>query len=93
MIPSVLRMQNAALTRYEATLVLASLQETLASPEESARMRRSFGPRGYASRQNVPVAADMDAVSGEKDFEAWVAYRKAKRARKDGEGGGEYGKQ
>ena len=43
-------------------------------------MRRLFGPRGYVSRQDVSVAQDMDTASEEEDFEAWLAYRKAKRA-------------
>ena len=88
-----LRMRNAALPKNGRTLVAASIRNTLAFPEVSAQMRRLSCPRGYASRRDVLVAADMDAVSEEEDFEAWVAYRKAKRARKDGEGGGEYGKQ
>ena len=56
-------------------------------------MRRLFGPRGYTSRQDVPVAAEMDTASEEEDFEKRVAYRKAKRATKDGKGGGDTGKQ
>ena len=43
-------------------------------------MRRLCGPCGYASRQDVLVAKDMDTVSEEEDFGAWMAYRKAKRA-------------
>ena len=77
---SVLCMQNAALSKNEKTMALASLGNTLAFPLVSARMRRLFGPCGYASRQDVMVAQDMDTVSEEEDFEAWVAYRKAKRA-------------
>ena len=30
------------------------------------------------------MAQDLDTVSGEEDFEAWMAYRKAKRAKKEG---------
>ena len=33
----------------------------------------------------------MDTVSEEEDFEAWMAYRAAKRAKKDTQGSGEYG--
>ena len=33
----------------------------------------------------------MDTVSEGEDFEAWMAYRKAKRAKKDAQGSGEHG--
>ena len=56
-------------------------------------MRRLFGPRGCASRRAVPVAADMETVSEEEDFESWIAYRKATRAEEDGKGGGGPGEQ
>ena len=65
------------------TLVLASLGDTLAFPNVAAQMRRLFGPRGYASRQDNLVAQDMDTAPAEEDFEAWLAYRKAKRAQKE----------
>ena len=80
-------MQNAALSKDERTLVLASLHNALAFLEVSAQMRCLFGPSGYKSRQDVPVAADMDAPSEEEDFAAWAAYRKAKRTKKDGDSG------
>ena len=72
--------------------MLASLHKTLASSGISAQMCRLFGPRDCASRRDVPVAADMGTASEEEDFEAWIAYRKAKRAKKDGKGGGDPGK-
>ena len=81
-------MRNAALAENEKTLVLASLGNKLASPQASAQMRRVSGPCGYAPRQDVLVAQDMDTVPAEEDFEPWVAYRKAKRARRDGGGQG-----
>ena len=59
--------QNATLSKNEKTLVLASLRNTLAFPEVSAQMRRLSGPRGFASRQDVPAAADMDAATEEGD--------------------------
>ena len=96
---SALCMQNAALPKYEKTMVLASLGNTLALPQASAQMRRLFGPRGYASRQYVLAAQDMDTVSEEEDYEAWLAYWKAKRATRSSGGpdkrakteGGDYG--
>ena len=56
---SVSRMQIAALSKNEKTIALASLGNTLACPQASAQMRRLFGPRGYASRQDVLAAQDM----------------------------------
>ena len=83
---SALCMQNAALTQNGQTLVLASLGNALALQSVSAQMRRLSGPCGYASRQHVLVAAEMDTASEEEDCEAWMAYRNAKRAKKDGGG-------
>ncbi len=74
---SALRMKDAAVSKNEKTMVLASLGNTLASHQVSAQMRRLFGPCGYASRQDVLVAQDMDTVSDEEDFETWLAHRKA----------------
>ena len=81
---SVLRMQNAALTENEKTMVLASLENALAFPQVSAQTRRLFGPYSYASRQDVLVAQDMDTASEDEDCEAWLAYGKAKRANSEG---------
>ena len=83
-----LRMQNAALTKRGKTMVLASLGNTSAFPTVSANIRRLFGPCGYVSRQDVLIAQYMDTVPEVEDFEAWAAYRKAKRAKKDGGGHG-----
>ena len=44
-------------------------------------MRRLFRPCGSAAIQDVLVAADLDTASEEESFEAWAAYRKAKRRR------------
>ena len=86
---SVLRMQNAALAQNERTLVLASVRSTLAFPEVSAHVRRLFGSRGQATRQDAPMAADIDAASGAEDFEAWAAYRRVTGAKKNGNGNGD----
>ena len=67
-------------------MVVAGLGNTSAFPQVSAQMRRLFGSCGYASRQNVLIAQDMDTVSEEEDFGAWMAYCKAKRVKKDGGG-------
>ena len=76
------------MTKNKKTMVLASLGNTLAFPQVSALMRRLLGPCGYASRQDVLVAQDMDTVSEEEDCDTWAAYRKAKRA-EEGAGGQE----
>ena len=81
-------MQNAALAENEITPVLPSLGYTLASQAVSAQMRRLFGPRGYASRRDVLLAANMDTASEAEHCEPWAAYRKAKRPKKDGGGHG-----
>ena len=81
---SALCMQNAALSENQKTLALASPHKALAFSDVSAQMRRLSGPRGYASRQDVPAAAYMDTASEEEDFGARLAYCKAKRAEKGG---------
>ena len=70
---SILCMQNAALSENEASLALAGMRNTLASPEVVRRMRRLFGPCGMAVRQDVLMAADLDAALEEKDYAAKVA--------------------
>ena len=67
---SVLRMQNTVLSKNGKTFSLDSLRNTLASPEVPAETRRLVGPRGYASRQDAFVSADMAAVAEEEDSEA-----------------------
>ena len=67
--------QNAALSENGKTLALARFRNAEAFPEVSAQMRRLLGPRGYAMRQDVLVAADTDAAPEGEDCEAWVAYR------------------
>ena len=90
---SALRTQNASLSENEKTLAPASFLNALSFAGVSAQMCRLFGPRGYASRQDVHVAAEIDTASEEEGFEARIAYRKATRAKKDGRGGGDPGKQ
>ena len=83
---SALCTQNAALSKNGKTMALASLGNTLASPQASAQMRRLFGPCGFTSRQDVTAAQDMDTACEGEDVEAWLTYRKAKRATR-GSGG------
>ena len=82
---SALCMRNAASSKSEESLALASNRTVLAFPKASSQMRLLFGSRRSAARQDVPAAADMDTVSEEADFEPWAAYRKAKKGTKKGE--------
>ena len=77
--------QNAPLSKNGESLALASIQNTVASPLVANRMRRLFGLFGNAARQDVLLAAYLDAVSEEGDFAPWAAYRKAKKKER-GEG-------
>ena len=76
---SALSMHNGALSKNGKSPVLNSIRNALAFPEVACQMRRLFGPRGSATRQNVLVAADMGTVAEEEDFEACAACRKAKK--------------
>ena len=49
---------------------LASIRTTLAFPDASSQIRRLFGPRGRAAKQDVLAAAALDAAWDEGDFEA-----------------------
>ena len=59
---------------------MASAQGNFGGPAVAMRMRRFFGTRGGAARQDVLVAADMDAPSAEgANYRAGSAHRKAKK--------------
>ena len=87
---SVLFMQNAALSRQEKSLVLASTLESLAYMDVAMTMRRLFGTCGGAARRNILVAEDADeSLGSDKDQGAREAYRNAKnRGWNGGEGAG-----
>ena len=61
----------------ERQLAMASVRSSLSHAHAAAQMRRLFGNIGSARNQDALVAQDMDAVSGEENFEAWAAYREA----------------
>ena len=67
---SPLRHGIPASPKYKQSLVLASIRNNLAFPEVSSQMRRLFGPRASAVRQDVLAAADLDTASGEEDYAA-----------------------
>ena len=74
------RIQDAASSRSEKSLVLASVRGNRSFPAVANHMRRHVGPCGRAACQDVQGAADMGASSDEDaDFEAWAARRKAKK--------------
>ena len=77
---SALCAQDASLSKNERQLITASAGSPLAFSQVAAQMRRLFGNVGSDQRQDALAAQDLDTVSEEEDFEAWVAYRKAKRA-------------
>ena len=79
---SVLCVQNAALLGNGKSMGLACVQNNLAFPGAPSLMRRLFGPRGSAVRQDVLAAADLGPALGEEDYAAWVAYRKARKGQK-----------
>ena len=85
---SALCMQNASFSKHERQLALASVGSSLSFVHVAAQMRHLFGNIGSAQNQDALVAQDMDAASDEENFEAWAAYRKERRARKNLGGGG-----
>ena len=77
-----LRSQDAALPSSEESFVLACAQGNSGAPAVAKEMRRLFGPRGDAARQDVLVAADIAWPWGkETDFDARAAYSKAKKGK------------
>ena len=85
---SVLCLQNASLSKHERQLVMAGVGSSFNFLNVTAQMRRLFGNVGSLQNQDALVAQDLDDVSEEDDIEAWIAYRKAKRAKKANENGG-----
>ena len=72
-------MQNASPSKNERQLAIASVGSSLTFVHVSAQMRRLFGNIGSSQNMDALVAQDMDNVSDEENFEAWLAYREAKR--------------
>ena len=80
---SVLCIQNANLTKSERQLVMSGLSSSLDFGSVSAHMRRLFGNVGSAQNQDALVTPDFDTASDEENFEAWLAYRKAQKAKRN----------
>ena len=74
----ILRMQNAALSRNEKLLLLASVHWSLDFPIAATQMRRLFKTSGSPARQDDLAATDFDMKSEEE-----AAYRKAPKAGTD----------
>ena len=70
---------------------MASVGSSLALLRVSTQMRLLFGNVGSVQNQDALVAQDLDTVSEEEDFEAWVAHRLAKRAKRESGDGGSSG--
>ena len=60
---SIFCMQNAPLPKSGESLAMARIRSTLASPVVAIQMRRLFGQRGNAARQDVLLAAEADTDS------------------------------
>ena len=88
----ILCMQNAALAKSERSLVLASIQNTPPFPAAANQMRRLFGPRENAARQDVLLAADLETGPEKEDCAARAAYRKADKGKQKEKGGEDRGK-
>ena len=72
-----LRIKYAPLRRPEKSPASASVQGNAEFPAVAKQMRRPSDPCASAARQDVLVAADLDAPSeGENDFDAQAAHRK-----------------
>ena len=72
---SVLCITNASLSKNEKRLVIASVGSSLSFGNVAAQMRRLFGHMGSSQNMDALVARE------EEDFDAWLAFRKAKRAK------------
>ena len=84
---SILCMQNAALSKSEKSLTLASIQNTPPFPAAANQMRRLFAPRGDAARQDVLLAAELETAPEEEDCAARAVYRKSDKGKQKEKGG------
>ena len=88
---SILRMGDAALSRHEKTLVMASCRKSLRFKDASANMRRLLGSRGSESRQDALLSEEAaEPHASDEDMDILAAHRKAKKTRGDGEKEGGY---
>ena len=80
---SALRMRNAPPSQSEKALVFASAHGNLGNFAVARQMRRLFGPRGTAVRQQVLAATNVDVSLDDDDVALWLARRKTKKLRAD----------
>ena len=79
---SILRMDDAALSRQEKPLVMASCHKSLRFEDASANMPRLFGLRGGGSRQDALLTEEAaESPLSDTDLDVLAAYRKANKNR------------
>ena len=85
----ILRTDNAALSRYEKSLVMAGCRRSLRLEDASANMRRLSGSRGSGRRRDA-LLAEKAVEPNESDAELDISAenRKAKKTRGGEEEGG-----
>ena len=78
---SILRMQNAPLSRADKLLELASAQGNVGIAAEASQRRRFCGPTGNNARRDVSMTTEGEDASDADEIDAWVAYVRPKRVR------------
>ena len=77
---SKLNMDNAALSRHEKSLVMASCHESLRPEDASANMRRLFGSRGSGSRQDALLTEEAaESCASDEDLDVLAANGKVEK--------------
>ena len=79
---SILRMDAAALSRHEKSLVMAIAYKRLRFEDMSANMRRLSGSCGCGSRQATLLSGEATGShASDRDLDVLAAHRKAKKQR------------
>ena len=77
---SILRIYNAGTPRQEKSLLMAGSPKSLKVIEVAADMRKLFGSRGGAGRQDVSTKGETNGhLVNSRDRGACATYRKAKK--------------
>ena len=75
---SILRMDNAAFSRDETSLEMASCHKSLKFADASANLRGLYGSRGSGSRQDALFTEEtVEPRPSDEDSDILAAYRKA----------------
>ena len=82
---SILRTQNALLSKNEKPLVMAAVQCYLDFPLLAKQMRQISQPVGGVHKEDIlNISADAGGTDDEDlSYMAWVAFRKTAESRKD----------